>query len=332
MKKLITTLVIVGVILIVFLLLGPFYIINEGEQAVITRFGKIVAAPTEAGLKFKTPLIDNVVKYPKKILSWDGDPQRIPTEEKQFIWVDTTARWKITDPTKYYESVTSVDQGYARLDDVIDSSVRTIIARYPLREAVRNTNIINQIERKDVYQQQAEQEVQEGIDELRELTKTDVTYEQIPENSGRENLSAEILERARQTVPQYGMELIDIVVRQIRYSDDLTESVYQRMITERNRIAQAFRSYGEGKKAEWLGRLEREKKSVLSKAYETSENIKGQADAQATQIYADSYQQDADFFEFWRAVESYRRILPTFKKTLSTDMEYFQYLYSQSGE
>lgn len=332
MKKLITTLVIVGVILIVFLLLGPFYIINEGEQAVVTRFGKIVAAPTEAGLKFKTPLIDNVVKYPKKILSWDGDAQRIPTEEKQFIWVDTTARWKITDPTQYYEAVTSVDQGYARLDDIIDSSVRTIIARYPLREAVRNTNIINQIERKDVYQQQAEQEVQEGIDELRELTKTDVTYEQIPENSGRENISNEILERAQQTVPQYGMELIDIVIRQIRYSDDLTESVYQRMITERNRIAQAFRSYGEGKKAEWLGRLEREKKSVLSAAYETSENIKGQADAQATQIYADSYQQDEDFFEFWRAVESYRRILPTFKKTLSTDMEYFKYLYSQSGE
>lgn len=330
MKKLVTTLVIIAVLLIIFLLLGPFYLIREGEQAVVTRFGRIVAAKQEAGLKFKTPLIDNVVKYPKKIISWDGEAQRIPTEEKQFIWVDATARWKISDPSKFYEAVTTMEQGFSRLDDVIDSSVRTIITRYPLREAVRNSNIINEIERRDVYQQQAEQEVEEGIDELTELTQTETTYENI--QTGREQLSVEMLERVRNIVPQYGIEVIDIVIRQIRYSEDLTESVYQRMITERNRIAQAFRSYGEGKKAEWLGRLEREKKTVLSQAYEKAEEIKGKADAEATQIYAQAYEQDTNFFEFWRSIESYRKIIPQFRKTLSTDMEYFQYLYNKSGE
>jgi modulator of FtsH protease HflC len=332
MKKLITILVIIAIVLIIFLLLGPFYVVQEGEQAVVTRFGKIVSVSTDAGLKFKSPLIDNVVKYPKKIISWDGAAQRIPTEEQQFIWVDATARWKISDPQLFYEAVTTLEQGYGRLDDVIDSSVRTIIARYPLREAVRNTNIINEIERKDVYQQQAEQEaeVEEGgIEELRELTQTDTTYETI--RTGRSQISQEMYNRAAETTPQYGIELVDIIIRQIRYSDDLTESVYQRMIKERNRIAEAFRSYGEGKKAEWLGNLEREKKTILSQAYETAEEIKGTADAEATRIYAESYQQDEEFFEFWRSIESYKRMMPKFRKTLTTDMDYFRFLHDQEG-
>lgn len=143
MKKLVTTLVIILVILLVFLLLGPFYIVNEGEQAVVTRFGKIVDTQKTAGLKFKMPVVDNVVVYPKKILSWDGDAQRIPTKENQFIWVDTTARWKIVDPVKFYESVNTVDNGRSRLNDILDSSIRTIVSDNYLSEAVRNSNQIN---------------------------------------------------------------------------------------------------------------------------------------------------------------------------------------------
>ncbi|MFP4564195.1 MAG: protease modulator HflC [Spirochaetia bacterium] len=329
MKKLITTLVIIAIVLIIFLLLGPFYTIQEGEQAVVLRFGRIVSTTTEAGLKFKTPLVDNVTRYSKKILAWDGEAQRIPTQENQFIWVDSTARWRIEDPVLFYESVTTLEQGFARLDDIIDSSIRTVISQNLLIEAVRNSNVINEIERADVIQQQAETEDvdEEGVRELANLTETVTRYDTI--EKGRTALSADIFDRAAEIAPQFGIELIDIVVRQIRYSEDLTESVYQRMIKDRNQIAQAFRSYGEGKKAEWLGRLENEKKSILSRAYDRSEQIKGEADAEATRVYADSYEQDPDFFEFWRSIESYRRLVPSFRKTLTTDMDYFKYLYSQ---
>ncbi|MEW5816460.1 MAG: protease modulator HflC, partial [Spirochaetota bacterium] len=265
MKKLVAILVVLAILLIVFIILGPFYVLYEGEQAVVIRFGKIVSVTDTAGLKFKSPMVDNVIKYSKKILSWDGDAQRIPTKENQFIWVDVTARWKINDPKKFYESVTTLDQGYARLDDVIDSSVRTIVSRNLLREAVRNSNIINTIERKDTFEQQGEQA--QAMEDLANMTRTLVVYETV--EKGRRSLSDEMLEIAGKITPQYGIDLIDIIIRQIRYSDDLTESVYNRMIKERNQIAQAFRSYGEGKKAEWLGKLDNERRSILSQAYET---------------------------------------------------------------
>jgi membrane protease subunit HflC len=138
-------------------------------------------------------------------------------------------------------------------------------------------------------------------------------------------------EIASQNTPEYGIELVDILIRQIRYSDDLTESVYNRMIKERNQIAEAYRSHGQGKKAEWLGKLEREKETILSTAYRKAETIRGNADAEATQIYAEAYQQDPEFFEFWRSIESYKKTLPQFQKTLSTDMNYFKYLYNKEG-
>jgi modulator of FtsH protease HflC len=329
MKKLITVLVIIVIFFIIFLLLGPFYVIEEGQQAVVLRFGRIISTQTEAGIKIKAPLVDNVRRYSKKILAWDGEAQRIPTEENQFIWVDATARWKIVDTQKFYESATTMEQGYARLDDIIDSSIRTIISRNPLREAVRNSNVINEIERKAMLQQ-AEIDDEEGVEELSELTDTVTVYDRI--SKGRRSLSAEVYERASEVAPQFGIELVDIIIRQIRYSDDLTESVYQRMIKDRNQIAQAYRSYGEGKKAEWLGRLENEKKTILSAAYETSETIKGKADAEATTIYAGAYEQDPEFFKFWRSIESYRKLLPKFRKILTTDMDYFNYLYNLEGE
>lgn len=331
MKKTITVLVVVAVIMVVLMLLGPIYVLEEGEQAVVTRFGAIISSQTEAGLKFKMPVVDTVVKYPKKILSWDGDAQRVPTSENQFIWIDTTARWRITDPIKFYESVTTLEQGWSRLDDVIDSSVRTVIAENSLNEAVRNSNIINEIDRKDSTTAIVDQgdDDSTGIDELLKSTFTVTTYEEI--EKGREVLSDAMYTAASKLTGQFGIELIDILIRQIRYSDDLTESVYNRMIKERRQIAEFYRSYGEGKKAEWLGKLDNERRSVLSGAYETSETIKGKADAEATRIYSDAYGNNAEFFEFWRSIESYKKILPNFRKTLTTDMDYFKYLYSAEG-
>ena len=325
MNKFIRNLVIILVILIVIFAAGPFFVLNEGEQAVITRFGAIVNSETDAGLKFKVPFVDNVVKYPKKLLSWDGNAQRIPTAENQFIWVDATARWQISDPIKFYESVTTLEQAYARMDDVIDSSVRTVIAENLLREAVRNSNYISNSEMETAYSIEDEA----SSKALRNLTQTDTEYDPIVK--GREELSEEMYANAAIIVPQYGIELKDIIIRQIRYSDDLTQSVYNRMIKERNQVAQAYRSYGEGQKAEWLGKLDNDKRSIISEAYKSSEEIKGKADAEATKIYAESYQADPEFFEFWRSIESYRQILPKFEKTLTTDMEYFDYLYEQEG-
>jgi membrane protease subunit HflC len=332
MKKVITVLVVVAVLMVVLMLLGPVYVLEEGEQAVVTRFGAIVSSQTNAGLKFKMPVVDTVVKYPKKILSWDGDAQRVPTSENQFIWIDTTARWRITDSIKFYESVTTLEQGWSRLDDVIDSSVRTVIAENSLNEAVRNSNIINEIDRKDSTTAIVEQDSNSstGIDELLKSTFTVTTYEEI--EKGREVLSTAMFDAASKLTKQFGIELIDILIRQIRYSDDLTESVYNRMIKERRQIAEFYRSYGEGKKAEWLGKLDNERRSVLSGAYEKSETIKGTADATATRIYSEAYGDNAEFFEFWRSIESYRKILPNFKKTLTTDMQYFKYLYDPEGK
>ena len=325
MNKLIRNVVIILVIVIIVFAAGPFYVLNEGEQAVVTRFGAIIDSNVEAGLKFKMPFVDNVVKYPKKLLSWDGDAQRIPTAENQFIWVDATARWNITDPVKFYESVTTLEQAYARMDDVIDSSIRTVISENLLREAVRNSNYINE----NAIEENIDIADEESLKALRNLTVTETQLESI--EKGREKLSDEMYTSASVIVPQFGIELKDIIIRQIRYSDDLTQSVYNRMIKERNQVAQAFRSFGEGQKAEWLGKLDNNKRSILSAAYEKSENIKGKADAQATSIYSESYKADPEFFDFWRSIESYRTVLPKFSKTLTTDMEYFNYLYNQNG-
>lgn len=321
-KKIITTIVVVVIFLVIFILLGPFYIIFEGQQSVVTRFGKIVNVEQEAGLKFKVPLIDNVLLYPKKILSWDGAAQRIPTKENQFIWVDTTARWQIADPALYYETVNSIDNGLFRLNDILDSSIRTIVSENYLNEAVRNTNEINTI---TVEEEVQTLESTEDAETLRNLTSTQTKQETI--QIGREGLSKMMYNQAKQFTDGFGIELIDIVVRQIRYSDDLTESVYQRMIKERNQIAEAYRSYGRGQLAQWEGKTEGEQRQILSAAYATSEEIKGVADARATQIYADAYEADPEFFEFWRTLESYRKTIPSLEKVFSTEMEYFNHLY-----
>lgn len=326
MNKTITILVVVLVVLAVLVLLGPFYIVKEGEQAVVTRFGKVVNTATTAGLKIKVPMVDTVIKFSSKILSWDGDPKKIPSKENQFIWVDSTARWRIVDLDKFYQNLKTMESAYGKLDQIIDSSIRTVIADNLLREAVRNTNIINEIQRSSIVEESADIE---NIEAITELTAVNVVYEKI--EKGREILSQEMYALVKPRLEPLGIEIIDIIIRQIRYSEDLTESVYSRMIAERNQRAQAFRSYGEGKKAEWLGKLDNERRTILSEAYRRSEEVKGRADAEAARIYSEAYSQDTEFFEFWRSVESYRKTLPNFSKTLTTDMDYFKYLYNMYG-
>jgi membrane protease subunit HflC len=327
MKKTIAVILLLLVAFVLFETNGPFYVIEEGEQAVIVRFGKIVNVVETAGLKVKAPFLDDVDKFPTKILSWDGESQRIPTEENQFIWVDTTARWKIIDPKLFYESVGNITAAQSRLDDVIDSAVRKIITRNLLTEAVRDSNVIKTIKRNSAFQTsgavEGEETVALGID-------TSVVYGDI--KKGRAALSKEMFVEAATITPQYGIDLIDILIRQIKYSDELTPSVYGRMIKERNQIAQAFRSDGEGKKAAILGEMQRELDSIRSGAYKQAETIKGEADAKAASIYAHAYESNPDFYEFWKAVESYRALMPRFKKTLTTEPEYFKYLYNKSGK
>ena len=330
MNKMMKILIPIIILLFLFFAMGPFYIVAEGEQAVVTRFGEIIDTKTEAGLKIKVPIIHDITKYSKRILSWDGAPQRIQTAENQFIWVDTTARWKISDPIKFYESVTSLSQAYSKLDDVIDSAVRTIIAQNSLTESVRNSNIIIELQLQSKELGEAEDAAiaesgEEDTSVLSELLDSDTIFQEI--EKGRKNLSEQMLTNAAKDTTDLGIELIDVVIRQIRYSDDMTQSVYARMIKERNQIAQFYRSYGEGKKAEWSGKLDNEKEAIISEAYSTSEQIKGDADGLSAAIYAESYGKNEEFYEFWKAVESYKKTLPGMNKILSTDMQYFNNLY-----
>ncbi|MDR0718267.1 MAG: protease modulator HflC [Treponema sp.] len=321
MKKLFGFVIIIAVIVIAILVMGPFYVVDEGELAVIVQMGRLTGVITEAGLHVKVPFIDEVIRYPKRIMAWDGEQKSMLTKEKQYIWVDVTARWKISDPKLFYEAVQTIDGAYSKLAEVIDSEVRTVVAENFLRESVRNSNILLE-KSADIF------DTDSGVETL---TAIESEGSREPIVKGRRQLAEEVLERSRKMVPQYGIELIDVVTRQIRYNDQLTQSVYARMIKERNQIAQYRRSEGEGKKAEWVGRMNNERMSILSDAYAKAEAIRGEADAEASRIYAEAYNRDRNFFDFWRAVESYRTTIPNFDKTLSTDMDYFKYLYSPFG-
>lgn len=326
MKKFTIGLIIVIAVFIVFLMMGPFYIVNEGNQVVVTRFGEIVETHTEAGLYFKIPFIDIVTTYPKLILSIDGDSQRIPTKENQFIIVDTTSRWKISDPALFYQSFKTLEAAYTRLSDVIDSATRTIITQNRLSEIVRSSNLINEEESIDPS---IESLSDEATDQISSLINVATKSESV--HKGRRHLTNEMAIEAQKMLPQYGIELIDILPRQIKYSDEMTESVYNRMIKERNKVAQAYRSFGEGQKADQLGKLEKDKKRIESEAFRTAQEIKGKADAEASKIYADAFSVDPEFYTFWKSLESYQETIPLFDASFSTSMDYFKYLYNARG-
>ena len=309
----------VVILIILFFFLKPFYILNEGNVAIITKFGAVVKTEREAGLHFKMPLIHTVNKYTAKLLRLDGDPQKILTLEKQYLRVDTTSRWRIVDVKKFYESLTTYDSAYSRLSDIVDSSVRDIISVNSLADVVRSSNIINESKTTEEFN------LENAEVDLGSLKTEKVNFPVI--KKGRETLADEILAKANSQLGEFGLEVVDLIFKGIKYSDELENSVFSRMIKERNQIAGTFRSTGDGEKLKILGELENEKRTILSQAYAESERIKGDADAKAVAIYAESYGKSPEFYSFWKSMEIYKNSLPETEKILSTDMEYFQYLY-----
>lgn len=326
---------IVVVLIAVFFMFGPLYVIEEGEQAVVVRFGEIVDVETEAGLKYRIPVVDDVVRFSKRIQSWDGEPNRIPTSENQFIWVDVTARWQIEDPAQFYARLSNEAAAIVRLDDLIDSAVRTVITDNPLDEAVRSSNLILELADEDLAVADAESALQdadiEGTDEEEEFAELSGLIEsdiqQDPIDKGRRELADEMFASVTDDIDEFGIALRDVVIRQIRYSDELTESVYDRMISERQQVAEFYRAFGEGQRERILGQIDQERNTILSEAEAEAELVRGEADRDAQRIRSAAYSQATDGFdEFWIWTQSYPDTFTNMRAILTTDNDYFRYL------
>lgn len=301
---------IVIIIFILILLGNTLYTLSESEQAIITQFGKpIGGAVTKAGLHVKAPFIHALHRFEKRILIWDGSADQIPTADKKYIWLDTTARWKITDPLLFYQSMGNIRGAQSRLDDIIDSAARDVVSSHPLIEVVRNTNRLLQRSAVDLEEEEG---VEFEIDEIQ---------------LGREKLIGEILTRASELVPQYGLTLLDVQVKRLNYIEDVQKKVFERMISERQRIASKYRSEGEGKKAEIIGTMERELNKIYSEAYKRSQEIRGEADGKATKIYADAYKLDPEFYSLLKTLDIYRGAIgENSKAILTTESDIYRYL------
>jgi membrane protease subunit HflC len=306
--------VIVGIIVIVGLLVfsGAFYTVNEWEQVVITQFGRPIGTPkTDPGLKFKLPFVQKLHRYEKRILRWDGDAKEIPTRDKRFIYVDTTARWRIVDARKFLEVLGTYTQAYSKLDDIIDAVLRDYVSANPLVELVRTTNEMPDIE-------EGEAKVESPFPDA-----TALEYVRL----GREQITRAILAEASKAMDAFGMELVDVRIKRVNYVERVRKKVYERMVSERKRKAAQFRSEGEGQKAEIIGEMEKELKSIISGAYREAEEIRGQADAEATRIYGDAYGRDPDFFAFFKTLETYKQAAYSNAFViLGTDSDYYRYL------
>jgi len=284
---------VLGVILLV-VVLSSTYVVKEWEQVIITQFGDPVGEPIDtAGLHFKIPFVQSVNRFEKRILIWDGERNQIPTDDKRFIWVDTTARWRIKDPLVFLQSVRTVAGVQSRLDDYLDSAVRDVIGKHKLVEVVRLTNRVLDVVPLDEEGAQGpmDQEVRERIEK------------------GRDQLIEEMLQTAIPKVDELGIELIDLRIKRINYVESVRQSVYQRMISERQRIAEQYRSEGRGKKAEIEGERDHAEKKILSEAYRDAQKIIATADAKAATIYADAYNGDPEFYAFVRSLQAYEKVL-----------------------
>ena len=295
------------------LVLQSAYVVPEGEQVMITRFGKPIGQPiTEPGLKFRRPFVDTVRRFQKRILEWDGSVTEIPTKEKRNILVDTYARWRINDPKVFLESLKDELTAQSRLDGILNGETRDAVARHDLAELIRSSD-------------------REAIrDESQTLEEAGSDLQ--PINVGREAIRQEILKTAQKRIHEqgWGIELLDVQFKRINYIKEVENSVFNRMIAERQRIADRFRSEGEGEASRIRGDKERELKSIQSEAYRQAQEIIGDADAQATEIYADAYDQSADsraFYAFLQTMESYSETID--KDTsmiLSTDGDFYRFL------
>ncbi|MFH2202103.1 MAG: protease modulator HflC [Elusimicrobiota bacterium] len=296
------------------------YRLNEWQQSIIIRLGKPTRTIKDAGLHFRVPFIENIEILDKRILNWDGNPNQIPTKDKKYIDVDTTARWRIVDPLAFIQSVRDEDGATARLTAVLDAATRDVISNHNLVEAVRNSDaIIDKVKERAEMAKRGELPADEEEEITGELAKITV---------GRERLSSMIKESGVKEIAslKLGIELIDVQLRRISYEESVQRKVYERMIAERQRIAQRIRSVGQGEKAKIEGRIKKDLQGIESRAYSTAQQIMGVADAKAIRIYAQSMNADPDFYEFVRTLEAYRTGIPAETKLiLSTDSRFLRY-------
>lgn len=304
-KLIVMLAVVVGLVIVI---ADAFYIVSETNQVIILQFGKPVGdTVSNPGLHIKIPFIQKNNYFEKRWLEWNGDANQIPTKDKKFIWIDTYARWKISDPLVFFQRVRDERGAQSRLDDIIDGETRNAIANYNLVEVVRSSNRAFEITEED------------GVFTEREAVATITT--------GRDQITEIILAASSLITPEFGIELKDVRIKRINYIEEVRQEVFGRMIAERQRIAAKYRSEGDGRSAEIRGEKERELKRITSEAYKTSQEIKGTADASATRIYADAYNLDPEFYQFMRTLETYIIVMDQDTLLLlSTDNEFLKYL------
>ncbi|HSK78210.1 MAG TPA: protease modulator HflC [Thermoanaerobaculia bacterium] len=297
-------------VLLFIVLSNSLYTVKETEQVVITQFGKPVGKPVVTpGLKMKMPFVQKVFAFEKRFLEWDGDPNQIPTKDKRFIWVDSYARWRITDPLLFFQRLHDERGAQSRLDDILDGETRNTIAKHELIDLVRSTN------RPFVV-----------AEDVAELSQPEAA-ERV--EFGREKLTAEVLQSARRRTGDLGIEILDFRIKQINYVDEVRQEVYARMISERKRIAERYRSEGAGEAARIAGEKDRELRVIESEAYRAAQEIRGKADAQAADIYAAAYNRDPEFYRFLKSMGTLEESLDEETMLLlSTDSELLRYLGS----
>jgi len=289
MGKLISIIVTVGIFAAVLIFGGAFYIVNESEQVVITQFGKPVGDPiTTPGLKIKTPFLETANYFDKRFLAWDGEPKQVSTRDKRFININTYARWRISDPLQYAKSLSDESRAKNRIGSVLEGATQNAIAKHDLIELVRTTNRDYIVNNEDTNDQSSKE-------------KTVI-------KSGRDELTREILEIAKSSTSELGIEILDFQFKRINYVPEVRKKVYERMVSERKRIAEEFRSQGAGESARISGQKDRDLKEITSDAYRRSQEIKGKADAKAANIYAAAYNKDPAFYRFMRTMEIYERL------------------------
>ncbi len=303
MKRILTILIII----LVFVAYNGFYIVDEGEQTVITQFGEPIGdAKKDAGLYFKTPFIQKVHYFDKRILKWDGDPNEIPTQDKMYIWLDTIARWQIEDPLLFLQTMTDENRALSRLDPMINGAVRDFVTKNDLLEIIRSSDW------NKAYKLTTESTQQQK--------RAEITV-------GRDKMSQIVLDKVSVPAKAYGIKILDVLVKRINYTTKVRDTVYQRMISERQRIAEQKRSEGQAAKARILGNMERELKDIESTAYREAEEIRGHADAKATGIYGKAYGKDPEFYAFLISLESYKTILGSNTRlVIQADSPIYKYL------
>ena len=299
------------------LLFGGAYAVDQTEQVVITQFGRPVGAPVNAtepgaGLHFKLPLVQKANRFERRILAWDGPPSEMTTRDKLYVVVDTFARWRIDDPLKYFQSLRDERSALSRLDDIIGSETRNVVARHDLIELVRS-------DPRRQPEQDAELAASGGLEGALP-----------PIEFGRKELEREILAAARPKVGLWGIELLDVRVKRLNYKSGVIEKIYDRMTSERMQIAERFRSEGEGEAAKITGKKELDLQRIQSEAYRRVQEVLGAADAKASAIYAGAYAASpraADFYAFVKTLDTWKATLDRDSTLiLTTDSDLFRLL------